>query len=78
MVYPLSGGLSYAPGMSERVGYARRSLDKQGLSAQREILLSLEVSEGWIYLDHGLTGTNRDRPGLAQALAAMPSTSGRQ
>ena len=24
-----------------------------------------------IYLDHGLTGTNRDRPGLDQALAAV-------
>lgn len=24
-----------------------------------------------IYLDHGLTGTSRDRPGLAQALAAV-------
>ena len=24
-----------------------------------------------IYIDHGLTGTNRERPGLAQALAAV-------
>jgi DNA invertase Pin-like site-specific DNA recombinase len=29
------------------------------------------VAEDRIYLDHGLTGTNRDRPGLAQALAAV-------
>ncbi|SEF93532.1 Resolvase, N terminal domain [Actinacidiphila yanglinensis] len=57
--------------MSERVGYARCSLDKQDLTAQREILLSLDVPEDRIYLDHGLTGTNRDRPGLAQALAAV-------
>src|SRR6185312_6326498 len=30
-----------------------------------------DVPEDRIYLDHGLTGTNRDRPGLAQALAAV-------
>jgi DNA invertase Pin-like site-specific DNA recombinase len=29
------------------------------------------VSEERIYLDHGLTGTHRDRPGLAQVLAAV-------
>ncbi|MET9622783.1 recombinase family protein [Streptomyces sp. NPDC006464] len=57
--------------MSERVGYARCSLDKQDLTAQREILLGLDVPEDRIYLDHGLTGTNRDRTGLAQALAAV-------
>ena len=57
--------------MSERVGYARCSLDKQDLTAQRGILLGLGVPEDRIYLDHGLTGTNRDRPGLAQALAAV-------
>jgi DNA invertase Pin-like site-specific DNA recombinase len=57
--------------MSERVGYARCSLDKQDLTAQLEILLNLDVPEDRIYLDHGLTGTTRDRPGLAQALAAV-------
>ncbi|WP_424922624.1 recombinase family protein [Streptomyces sp. wa53] len=57
--------------MSERVGYARCSLDKQDLTAQHEILIGLDVPEDRIYLDHGLTGTNRDRPGLAQALAAV-------
>ncbi|GLW99964.1 hypothetical protein Misp02_40510 [Microtetraspora sp. NBRC 16547] len=71
MICALSGGLPYAPGMSDRVGYARCGLDKQDLTAQREILLSLDVPEDRIYLDHGLTGTNRDRPGLAQALAAV-------
>jgi DNA invertase Pin-like site-specific DNA recombinase len=34
---------------------------------QRE---ALGVSAGRIYVDHGLTGTNRDRPGLREALAA--------
>ncbi|MEV7569235.1 recombinase family protein [Streptomyces tanashiensis] len=58
--------------MSERVGYARCGLeDKQDLTAQHEILLGLDVPEDRIYLDHGLTGTNRDRSGLAQALAAV-------
>ncbi|MFD7618487.1 recombinase family protein [Streptomyces sp. NPDC059802] len=68
--------------MSERVGYARCSPDKQDLTAQRGILLGLDVPQERIYLDHGPTGTNRDRPGLAQALAAVrapaPSTSGGQ
>ncbi|MEU7745403.1 recombinase family protein [Nonomuraea sp. NPDC049158] len=54
-------------------GYARCSLDKQDLSAQREILLGLGVPDHRIYLDHGLTGTSRDRPGLDQALAAVRS-----
>jgi DNA invertase Pin-like site-specific DNA recombinase len=54
-------------------GYARCSLDDQDLTAQREILISLGVPADRIYLDHGLTGTNRDRPGLDQALAAVRS-----
>ena len=54
-----------------RVGYARCSTDKQDLAAQRAALLDLAVAEDRIYTDHGLTGTNRDRPGLALALAAV-------
>jgi DNA invertase Pin-like site-specific DNA recombinase len=53
------------------IGYARCSLDDQDLTAQRQILTSLGVAEERIYLDHGLTGTTRDRPGLDQALAAV-------
>jgi DNA invertase Pin-like site-specific DNA recombinase len=53
------------------VGYARCSTDEQDLTAQRQILLGLGVAEDRIYLDHGLTGTNRQRPGLDQALAAV-------
>ena len=57
--------------MSEtRVGYARCSTDKQDLAAQKVALRNLDVAEERIYTDHGLTGKNRDRPGLAQALAA--------
>jgi DNA invertase Pin-like site-specific DNA recombinase len=53
------------------IGYARCSTDKQDLSAQREALADLGVAADRIYVDHGLTGTNRARPGLNQALAAV-------
>ena len=53
------------------IGYARCSTDEQDLTAQRQLLLGLGVAPDRIYLDHGLTGTNRNRPGLNQALAAV-------
>lgn len=53
------------------IGYARCSTDKQDLSSQRLALLALGVHENLIYTDHGLTGTNRKRPGLDQAIAAV-------
>ena len=59
--------------MSETIGYARCSTDEQDLTAQRGLLAGLGVAEDRIYLDHGLTGTNRKRPGLDQALAAVRS-----
>ena len=52
------------------IGYARCSTDEQDLTAQTEALTSLGVNTKRIYVDHGLTGTNRDRPGLREALAA--------
>jgi DNA invertase Pin-like site-specific DNA recombinase len=52
------------------VGYARVSTEQQDLTAQRNGLHALGVSDDRIYVDHGLTGTNRDRPGLTLALAA--------
>jgi hypothetical protein len=52
------------------IGYARVSTDAQDLTAQREGLLTLGVDPGRLYVDHGLTGTNRERPGLREALAA--------
>jgi DNA invertase Pin-like site-specific DNA recombinase len=55
------------------IGYARCSTDKQDLEAQRQTLLGLGVAGERIYLDRGLTGTNRRRPGLDQALAAVRS-----
>ena len=51
------------------VGYARCSTDQQDLTAQRDALLSMGVGLERIYVDHGLTGTDRDRPGLREALA---------
>src|SRR6188508_1253276 len=52
------------------IGYARVSTDEQDLTAQRHALAALGVTTDGIYVDHGLTGTNRDRPGLREALAA--------
>ena len=59
------------PGVGVRVGYARCSTDKQDLAAQRHTLRQLGVSDDRVYLDHGMTGRNRRRPGLQQALAAV-------
>lgn len=52
------------------IGYARVSTEEQDLTAQRDALLALGVGSDRIYVDHGLTGTNRKRPGLGEALAA--------
>ena len=57
--------------MGAHVGYARCSTDKEDLTAQRQQLAALGVPADRIYLDEGLTGTARDRPGLGQALAAV-------
>lgn len=51
-------------------GYARCSTDNQDLTAQGDALTALGVTPTRIYVDHGLTGTNRARPGLREALAA--------
>jgi DNA invertase Pin-like site-specific DNA recombinase len=52
------------------IGYVRCSADQQDLTAQRDGLVGLGVPANRIYVDHGLTGTNRERPGLREALAA--------
>ena len=52
------------------VGYARVSTHDQDLTAQCDALLAMGVTSDRVYVDHGLTGTNRDRPGLREALAA--------
>ena len=43
------------------------------LTAQHDALTPLGVDPKRIYVDHGLTGTNRARPGLREALAACRS-----
>ena len=53
------------------IGYARCSTDAQDLTAQRQTLHALGVPDERIYLDHGMTGRDRARPGLDQALAAV-------
>ena len=66
------GPYSYSPLMKATfIGYARCSTDKQDLSAQLQALLKLGVGKNLIYTDQGLTGTNRNRPGLDQAIAAV-------
>jgi DNA invertase Pin-like site-specific DNA recombinase len=52
------------------VVYARVSTEQQDLTAQRNGLHALGVGDDRIDVDHGLTGTNHDRPGLRLALAA--------
>ncbi len=69
--YPYTPTMTTTPITATLIGYARCSTERQDLDAQRQALLELGVAEGRIYTDHGLTGTNRARPGLDQALAAV-------
>lgn len=43
------------------IGYTRCSTDQQDLTAQRDGLTALGVAPARVYVDHGLTGTNRER-----------------
>jgi DNA invertase Pin-like site-specific DNA recombinase len=52
------------------VGNARVSTEAQDLTAQRDALAALGVESERIYVDHGFTGTNKNRAGLREALAA--------
>jgi len=52
-----------------KIGYARVSTTNQDLTAQRDGLAALGVDADRVYVDHGLTGTTRARPGLREALA---------
>jgi DNA invertase Pin-like site-specific DNA recombinase len=68
----MTGGQpAYSPAVTGlKIGYARVSTDEQDLTAQRDALATLGVAADRVYVDHGLTGTNRARPGLREALAA--------
>ena len=63
----LRAQLRHADSADLMPGY--RTVD-QDLTAQRDALAALGVGANRFYVDHGLTGTNRDRPGLREALAA--------
>src|SRR5680860_353076 len=52
------------------IGYPRVSANDQDLTAQKNALATLGVSPEITFNDQGLTGTNRARPGLREALAA--------
>src|ERR1700748_3920786 len=68
----MSGAIRTLSVMTETlIGYARCSTATQDLTAQREQRRDPGVADNRVYLDHGLTGTNRSRPGLDQALAAV-------
>src|ERR1039457_6855873 len=73
MILSIRGPLSYAATMTITIGYARCSTDRQDLAAQTAALEKLGVSPEHIHPDHGMPGTNRARPGLDQALAAVRS-----
>jgi len=53
-----------------KLGYARVSTTAQDLTAQQDALMALGVEPQRIYVDHGLTGTDRGRPGRREAMAA--------
>lgn len=67
----LTGTLNPVSGLL--IGYARVSTDEQDLTAQHDALTALGAAPDRIYVDHGLTGTNRARPGLREAMAACRS-----
>lgn len=51
------------------IGYARVSIDPRDLAAQQDALAELGVDRGRVYVDIGLVGADRERPGLRDALA---------
>jgi len=55
------------------VGYGRCSTTSQDLTTQREQLTALGVAADRVYLDEGLTGTSRARPGPAWTRPWPPS-----
>ncbi len=56
-----------------RSGQIHPQLDRRpDLTAQRDGLIALGVSADRTYVDHGLTGTNRERPGLREAARRLP------
>ena len=52
------------------IGYGRVSTNDQDLTAQKNALIALGVTPEKTFTDQGLTGANRARPGLREALDA--------
>lgn len=52
------------------IGYTRVSADAHDLDAERSALIGYGVHADRIFVDYGLTGGHRERPGLDEALAA--------
>ena len=52
------------------IGYARVSTSEQDVAAQESALQDLGVAPERIYVDHGRSGTTRERPGLEKAMAS--------
>lgn len=63
-------GALYATVRSMLIGYARCSTSTQDLTAQHHALHALGINAEMVHVDHGFTGTKRDRPGLDKALTA--------
>jgi len=53
-----------------KIDYVRVSTADQDLTAQHEALAASGLDHKLTYTDHCLTGTNRDRPSLREALHA--------
>lgn len=65
--------------MTQAIGYVRCSTDKQDMSLeqQREKLQAFAASRGWmldqIYMDNAISGSDMDRPGLADMVRRVES-----
>ena len=69
---PVKGGLTgtFNTMTGLLIGYARVSTNDQDLTAQKNALIALGVTPEKTFTDQGLTGANRARPGLREALDA--------
>jgi hypothetical protein len=65
------GAVSASETAISNVNYPPFPMKSHNLTAQRNGLAALGFPAGRIYVDHGLTGRNRERPGLREALAAV-------
>jgi hypothetical protein len=71
---PVTGGLNgtFNTRSGLLIGYARVSTNDQDIAAQKNALFAFGASLEKTFTDQGLTGANKSRPGLREALAACP------